>query len=150
MATYITFLNFTEQGVKTIKDLPARITAGRQSLEAKGGKIVQYYLTLGAQDAVVVCELPDDETMAGAMLAQAGLGNLRTTTMRAFTEAEIPGVLIGESSDRRSKCARNVHGRFTAWQRVALSWGWFWPQDLHVATRSTISHYAWHKTRKPF
>ena len=93
MATYITFLNFTEQGVKTIKDLPARITAGRQSLEAKGGKIVQYYLTLGAQDAVVVCELPDDKTMAGAMLAQAGLGNLRTTTMRAFTEAEIPGVI---------------------------------------------------------
>ena len=93
MATYITFLNFTEQGVKTIKDLPARITAGRQSLEAKGGKIVQYYLTLGAQDAVVVCALPDDETMAGAMLAQAGLGKLRPTTMRAFTEAKIPGVV---------------------------------------------------------
>ncbi len=93
MATYITFLNFTEQGVKTIKDLPARITAGRQSLEAKGGKIVQYYLTLGAQDAVVVFEAPDDETVASIALATAGLGNLRTTSMRAFTEAEIPGVL---------------------------------------------------------
>ena len=93
MATYITFLNFTEQGVKTIKDLPARIAAGRQAIEANGGKLLNYYLTMGAQDAVVVCELPDDETMAGAMLAQAGLGNLRTTTMRAFTEAEIPGVL---------------------------------------------------------
>ena len=56
MATYISFLSFTEQGVKTIKDLPARIAAGRQALEAKGG-------------------------------------NLRTTTMRAFTEAEIPGIL---------------------------------------------------------
>ena len=93
MATYITLLNFTEQGVKTIKDLPARITAGRQSLEAIGGKIIQYYLTLGAQDAVVVLELPDDETTASMVLAQAGLGNLRSTTMRAFTEAEIPGVL---------------------------------------------------------
>jgi len=93
MATYITLLNFTEQGVKTIKELPDRISAGRQALEAKGGKIVQYYLTLGAQDAVVVFELPDDETTASMMLAQAGLGNLRTTTMRAFTEAEIPGVI---------------------------------------------------------
>ena len=93
MATYITLLNFTEQGVKTIKDLPDRISAGRKALEAKGGKIVQYYLTLGAQDAVVVFELPDDETTAGAMLAQAGIGNLRTTTMRAFTEAEIPGII---------------------------------------------------------
>ena len=42
---------------------------------------------------MVIFELPDDETTAGAMLAQAGLGDLRTTTMRAFTESEIPGVL---------------------------------------------------------
>ena len=48
IATYITLLNFTEQGVKTIRELPARISAGHQALEAKGGKIVQYYLTLGA------------------------------------------------------------------------------------------------------
>jgi uncharacterized protein with GYD domain len=57
-------------------------------LEAKGGKIVQYYLTLGAQDAVVVFEFPDDETTASMILAQAGLGNLRTTTIRVFTKAE--------------------------------------------------------------
>ena len=93
MATYITFINFTEQGVKTIKDLPARLAAGRQAFEANGGKLLQYYLTLGAQDAVVITELPDDETAASVALQQAGLGNLRTTTMRAFTEAEIPGVL---------------------------------------------------------
>ena len=93
MATYITFINFTKQGVKTIKDLPARLAAGRQVFEANGGKLLQYYLTLGAQDAVVVYELPDDETAASVALQQAGLGNLRTTTMRAFTEAEIPGIL---------------------------------------------------------
>ena len=93
MATYISFLNFTEQGVKTIKDLPGRIAAGRQAFEANGGKTLNYYLTLGAQDAVVVYEFPDDETTASMALAQAGLGNLRTTTMRAFTEAEIPSVL---------------------------------------------------------
>jgi len=93
MATYISFLSLTEQGVKTIKDLPARIAAGRQAFEANGGKLLNYYLTLGAQDAVVVYELPDDESAASVALQQAGLGNLRTTTMRAFTEAEIPGVL---------------------------------------------------------
>ena len=93
MATYISFLNFTEQGVKTIKDLPTRIAAGRQAFEANGGKLLNYYLTLGAQDAVVVYEFPDDETVASMALAQAGLGNIRTTSMRAFTEAEIPGIL---------------------------------------------------------
>ena len=93
MATYITLINLTEQGVKTIKDLPARLAAGRQAMEANGGKLLQYYLTLGAQDAVVITELPDDETAASVALQQAGLGNLCTTTMRAFTEAEIPGIL---------------------------------------------------------
>ena len=48
MATYITLINLTEQGVKTIKDLPARLAAGRQAMEANGGKLLQYYLTLGA------------------------------------------------------------------------------------------------------
>ena len=93
MATYISFLNLTEQGVKGIKDLPARIAAGRQAMEASGGKLIQYYLTMGAQDAVIVFEAPDDETVASIALARAGLGNIRTTSMRACTEAEIPGVL---------------------------------------------------------
>ena len=93
MATYISLLSLTEQGIKTIKDLPARIAAGRQAFEANGGKLLNYYLTLGSQDAVVVYEFPDDETTASMALAQAGIGNLRTTTMRAFTEAEIPGIL---------------------------------------------------------
>jgi len=93
MATSISFLNFTERGVKTIKDLPARIAAGRQAFEANGGKLIQYYLTMGEQDTVVVYEAPDDETVASIALVTAGLGNLRTTSMRALTEVEIPGVL---------------------------------------------------------
>ena len=48
---------------------------------------------MGAQDAVIVLEAPDDETVASMALATEGLGNIRTTSMRAFTEAEIPGVL---------------------------------------------------------
>ena len=93
MPTYINFLSFTEQGVKTIKDLPARIAVGRQAIEANGGKLLNNYLTMGAQDAVIVLEAPDDETVVSIALATAGLGNIRTTSMRAFTEAEIPGVL---------------------------------------------------------
>ena len=93
MPTYINFLSFTEQGVKTIKDLPARIAAGRQAIEANGCKLLNYHLTMGAQDALIVLEAPDDETVASIALATAGLGNIRTTSMRAFTEAAIPGVL---------------------------------------------------------
>jgi uncharacterized protein with GYD domain len=87
MPTYINFLSFTEQGVKTIKDLPARIAAGRQAIEANGGKLLNYYLTMGAQDAVIVLEAPNDETVVSIALATAGPGNICTTSMRAFTEA---------------------------------------------------------------
>ena len=69
MATYISLLSLTEQGIKTIKDLPGRIAAGRQAMEAAGGKLVQYYLTFGERDAVVVYELPDDETATATALA---------------------------------------------------------------------------------
>ena len=93
MATYISLLSLTEQGIKTIKDLPGRIAAGRQAMEAAGGKLVQYYLAFGEKDAVVVYELPDDETAAAMALTQAGIGNLRSTTVRAWTEAEIPSIL---------------------------------------------------------
>ena len=93
MAYCISCLSITEQAVKTIEDRPARISAGRQAFEAKDGELIEYYLTMGAQDAVIVFEAPDDETVASIALATAGLGNLRTTSMRAFTEAEIPGVL---------------------------------------------------------
>ena len=70
MATYISFLSFTEQGVKTIKDLPARIAAGCQAIEINGGKLLNYYLTMGAQDAVIVLAAPDDETVASIALQQ--------------------------------------------------------------------------------
>ncbi|MCH2505891.1 MAG: GYD domain-containing protein, partial [Dehalococcoidia bacterium] len=69
MPTYINFLSFTEQGVKTIKDLPARIAAGRQAIEANGGKLLNYYLTMDGQDAVIVLEARDDETVTSIALA---------------------------------------------------------------------------------
>lgn len=93
MPTYIGLLNFTDQGVKTIKDLPARIAGGRQLIESKGGKLHSYFLTMGQYDAVVIIEAPDEETMTAVAIATAGQGNIRTTTLRAFTEEEIPGVL---------------------------------------------------------
>lgn len=93
MPTYIALLNFTEQGVKTIKDLPDRLAGGRQQMESKGAKLHSYFLTMGQYDAVAIGEAPDDETMASLLLMQAGVGNIRTTTLRAFTEEEIPGIL---------------------------------------------------------
>ena len=88
MATYITLINYTNQGVRNAKDAPQRIDAAKAMIESMGGRFIAYYLTLGQFDAVTISEAPDDETVAKLIMKIAGAGNVRTTTMRAFDEAE--------------------------------------------------------------
>jgi uncharacterized protein with GYD domain len=88
MPTYVTLVHYTEQGVKTFKDLPARLEDTRKAGETLGAKLTAFYLTMGQYDAVVISEAPDDETVAKLALAAGGRGNVRTETLRAFTEDE--------------------------------------------------------------
>ena len=88
MPMYVTLIRYTEQGIKTFKNLPSRLEETRKAGEAVGAKLVAFYLTMGQYDAVVVSEAPDDETVATLALAAGGRGNVRTETLRAFTEDE--------------------------------------------------------------
>ena len=88
MATYILHTRFTQQGVETIKDGPARLDAARESLKGLGAELKNFYLAIGQYDAVVVVEAPDDETIAKASLAIGAVGNVRLETLRVFTEDE--------------------------------------------------------------
>ncbi len=88
MAKYILLSRFTQQGLETIKDGPARLDAAKQTLRALGAELKDFYLTIGGYDAVVVLEAPDDETAARASLAIGSQGNVRIETLRAFTEDE--------------------------------------------------------------
>ena len=93
MPTYVVLVNWTEQGIKTVKDFPTRLEAARKVMEAMGGKFISVYVTLGEYDMVVLAEGPSDEAAAAAALATASQGNLRTITLRAFTPAEFAEVL---------------------------------------------------------
>jgi len=86
MATYITLFNYTEQGIKNMKG--KRVLAARQALENIGGRLHGYRLTIGEYDAVLTIEAPDDETYATFILNLARQGNIRTTTLKAFSEEE--------------------------------------------------------------
>ena len=88
MARYLLLSRFTTQGLQTIKDGPARLDAARQTFQALGAEVKDFYLTLGSYDAALVIEAPDDETVAKASLAIGALGNVRIETLRAFTEDE--------------------------------------------------------------
>ena len=88
METYIVLINFTEQGMKNIKDGPSRVEAAKAAYKAIGGELKAFYLTLGRYDAIVIGEVPDAKAGAGLALAIAQQGNIRTETARAFNESE--------------------------------------------------------------
>ena len=95
MPTYITLIHYTEQGVKTFKELSQRIEETKSAGETVGAKLVGYYLTMGQYDAVAISDAPDDQTIAKLALAAGARGNVRTETMRAFTEEEARQIAAG-------------------------------------------------------
>lgn len=88
MPTYIILVSYTQKGVENIKESPARLDAAKKAFQAMGAELKQFYLVMGQYDAVIVSEGPDDETAAKLALALGSLGNVRTETLRAFTEDE--------------------------------------------------------------
>ena len=85
MPIYITLYNWTEQGIKNVKESPARIQSNIKAAEAAGGKVLGVYLTMGQYDLVAISEAPNDEAVSASLLAQGMLGNVRSTTLKAFT-----------------------------------------------------------------
>jgi len=89
MPTYISLVKFTEQGVRTIKDSPKRAEAFRAMCEKLGGRVKDFYWTMGRYDIVTTLEVPDEVTMNAILYSVASLGNVRTETLRASTAQEM-------------------------------------------------------------
>ena len=93
MAWYVVLANFTDQGIRAIKDTSKRAKAFRETAGAMHVKIKDIYWTLGRHDVVLTIEAPDDETVAALMMKVGALGNLTSQTLRAFTEPEITAIV---------------------------------------------------------
>ncbi len=93
MPTYVALMNWTEQGIRNVKDTVNRRQASGQALEQMGVRITATYWTQGAYDLVAICEAPDDETASAALLGLGMQGNLRTQTLRAYSAEEMQAIL---------------------------------------------------------
>src|SRR6266480_5078589 len=93
MARYISLIQFADQGIRNIKDTIKRGDAAIAEAEKMGMKIIEEYWTMGAYDAVVLFDVPDDETMTAFALKVGSLGNVKTQTLRAFRKEEMEGIL---------------------------------------------------------
>jgi uncharacterized protein with GYD domain len=93
MAKYITTIRFTAQGLKGIQETTKRAATFKAAAKKLGAKVAEIYWTLGAFDGVAILEAADDETVTAAMLHLGSLGNVQTTTVRAFDAAEMDRIL---------------------------------------------------------
>jgi uncharacterized protein with GYD domain len=95
MATFISLVKFTPQGIERVADTTKRAASIKQLAKKHGAKLVNVYWMLGEFDGAIVFEAPDDETATGLMLKVASAGNVTTRTCRAFVAAEMDKILAG-------------------------------------------------------
>ncbi len=93
MATFITNIKFTQQGIKGIDDTTKRAAALKAAAKKMGVKVTDIYWTIGESDGVLIFDAPDDETATALLLHLGASGNVHTTTQRAFNAAEMDKIL---------------------------------------------------------
>lgn len=93
MARYILLVNWTDQGIRDVKASPNRLDAARKLAESAGARLGDFYMTMGGYDMVAHLDAPDDATVAKFVLKLAGGGNVRTHTLKAFSEDEYRKIL---------------------------------------------------------
>ena len=94
MPVYVTLLNWTDQGIRNVREAVQRVDSGAQVAEQKYGvRLKEIYWTVGPYDYVVLWEAPDEQSMSAFMLELGSLGNIRSTTLRAYDRDEMGSIL---------------------------------------------------------
>ena len=93
MATHIVLMSWTDQGIKDFQGSPSRADVGREEMEKLGVSRREIYWTIGPYDVVIIVDAPDEESLAAALLRIGAAGNVRTTTLRAFTRDEFTRIV---------------------------------------------------------
>lgn len=93
MATYVSLIHWTEQGIKNFRDSTRRAEAFTKQVESAGGRVRELVWTVGEYDMVCIADFPDDETGVAALLQVGALGNIRSETLRAFSSEQMNDII---------------------------------------------------------
>ena len=93
MPRYVVLVNWTEQGLKNVKETLQPTDSGSDLAEKHGLKLEQAYWIVDPYDMVTIFEAPEEEALSAHLLEIGSLGNVRTTTLRAYSEQEMSGIL---------------------------------------------------------
>ena len=97
MVTYVMLLNWTDQGIKNVKDSPKRLDAVKKLAKDMGGEVKSFFMTLGAYDLVLIVEMSNNDKLASFALKLGALGNVRSTTLKAYSEEEYRRIIASLS-----------------------------------------------------
>ena len=95
MPSYLSLASWTDQGIRDLKSAPDRLDAVKEGVQAAGGRVIFFYMLMGEYDIAMLIEMPDDDAAAQVALRAGMSGNVRTQTMKAFTEEEFRTVIGG-------------------------------------------------------
>jgi uncharacterized protein with GYD domain len=93
LPTYVTLFNWTDQGIRNVRDTIERYGRSTELAEKHGVRLEHIYWTVGPYDIAAIAEAPDDESVSAFLLELSSAGNLRTTTLRAYNREEMSGIL---------------------------------------------------------
>jgi uncharacterized protein with GYD domain len=93
MSAYVLLCNFTDQGIRGIKEGPSRRAAAREMAKKLGVEVTSAHLAMGTYDLIIHAEAASDDVLAKWALSLASKGNLRTNTVKVFSEAETDKIL---------------------------------------------------------
>ena len=93
MATFISLANFTDQGIRGVKDTTKRAKAVKEAASKFGASVKDLYWTLGRYDIVTIVDAPDDQSIASLLFSIGSQGNVRTQSLKAFEADEIERIL---------------------------------------------------------
>lgn len=93
MASYIALCNFTDQGIRNVKETVKRADAVREAARKYGCEMSQIYWTLGAYDLVTIIDAQDEAAATAFAMAIGSAGNVRTQTLRAFSREEMADIV---------------------------------------------------------
>jgi len=93
MLTYVMLLNWTDQGIKSVKDSPKRLDAVKKLAKDLGGEVRSFYMTLGLYDLVLILDMPNNDKLAAFALKLGSSGNVHSTTLKAFPEEDYRRIL---------------------------------------------------------
>lgn len=95
MPSYVALINWTDQGIRDVRDTLRRAERADQLGQKYGVRMERLYWAVGPYDLVSILEAPDEESVSAFALELGASGSVRTSLLRAYEREEMSRIMRG-------------------------------------------------------